>query len=216
MSIQISKGSAKFRYGISSPAQLDQVLEEIGQHKGLAFIGRSNVGKSSLINALFGSKTAKTSKTPGRTREINIFEFYLEDKGKLIEDRSYYLYDLPGYGHAEVSKQMSKNWNLLMDIFFGNMGRQTLMINIQDARHPAQSVDLQFAQYMRQFDFYSILALNKIDKLKTQKEKSEFQKLIPQISKDFLFARYLYQISAETRQGLEPLESNIVRFLLSQ
>ena len=82
-----------------------------------AFIGRSNVGKSSLINSFFGSKTAKTSKTPGRTRQINVFEISLAgmEEGK---PNTFYLFDLPGYGHAAVSKAMSANWEKLMANFF--------------------------------------------------------------------------------------------------
>lgn len=104
--------------GISDIAQFETWLSEHRDIIGVSFVGRSNVGKSSMINALFGSKTARVSKTPGRTREINIFEFELNLNGKKSTLQPFYLIDLPGYGHAEVSKEMSKNWNELMGIFF--------------------------------------------------------------------------------------------------
>ena len=78
MSYEIPKGKAKFLMGIDSPKQLDGWLKKTENIIGMAFVGRSNVGKSSTINTLFGKKTARTSNTPGRTRQINIFSFELD------------------------------------------------------------------------------------------------------------------------------------------
>jgi len=82
MSYQIKVHSAQFKMGISNAAQLSEWLTANPEMIGISFVGRSNVGKSSIINSLFGSKTARVSKTPGRTREINIFEFQLSLNGK--------------------------------------------------------------------------------------------------------------------------------------
>ena len=82
MSYHIKPHSADFKMGISSLEQFEQWLAANPDIIGVSFVGRSNVGKSSMINALFGSKTARVSKTPGRTREINIFEFELSFDNK--------------------------------------------------------------------------------------------------------------------------------------
>ena len=111
MSYQIKPHTANFLMGISDPAQFEDWLNKNPNIIGVSFVGRSNVGKSSIINALFGSKTARVSKTPGRTREINIFEFELGLDGKKCQLPKFVLINLPGYGHAEVSKEMSKNIN---------------------------------------------------------------------------------------------------------
>ena len=140
-------------------------------------VGRSNVGKSSLINSLFGQKTARTSKTPGRTQAINIFSFSLEGSEKV-----YYLFDLPGYGHAQVSKKMGKDWSILMDTFFRVCGQGTLLINLQDCRHPLQKVDAEFGEYIAPMKHSIYLIFNKIDKLK-QKERNQFKKFKKENSK---------------------------------
>jgi GTP-binding protein len=108
MSYTIRQQSAQFKMGISDLNQFEDWLASHRDVIGVSFVGRSNVGKSSMINALFGSKTARVSKTPGRTREINIFEFNLNLNGKKTDLPPFYLIDLPGYGFAEVSKEMSK------------------------------------------------------------------------------------------------------------
>lgn len=213
MSLVIKKGSAKFRYGMSNPEQLAGWLEENPDARGVSFVGRSNVGKSSTINSLFGKQTARVSKTPGRTREINIFEFELQgdDTGT-----KYFLFDLPGYGFAEVSKEMSKNWQVLMNTFFTNISRNVLMLNLQDARHPHQQSDVEFQEYLRNFNFETFLVFNKLDKLKKQKERAALDKLKPQIFNEYKWVKQIHFVSAEKRTKLEQLEQAIVSYLLGQ
>lgn len=216
MSYQIKVHSAQFKMGISNASQLSEWLSTNPEMIGVSFVGRSNVGKSSIINSLFGAKTARVSKTPGRTREINIFEFELSHNGKKSELPSFYLIDLPGYGFAEVSKEMSKNWDQLMSAFFAHLSPSMMIINLQDARHPDQESDQQFHQFLKNFTRNAILLFNKIDKLKTQKERAELEKLKPKLSKDYKWIRQMYFVSAETKKGLPQVEEAIIAHLLEE
>lgn len=198
--------------GIKDIDQLQSVLENNSDLKGVAFVGRSNVGKSSLINSLFGRKTAKTSKTPGRTREINLFTFEANtDPGE--QPVAYTLFDLPGYGFAEVSKEMARHWDLLMTTFFASLSKNTLIINIQDARHPNQKVDQQFHSFLKDSprQLETLLVLNKIDKLKKQKEKSALLKTKKMLLNDYTWVKELYLVSAESKEGLSNLEQAIIK-----
>ncbi|MFA6236689.1 MAG: ribosome biogenesis GTP-binding protein YihA/YsxC [Bacteriovorax sp.] len=216
MSYKIKPHSAAFKMGISSPAQFEEWLTSHPDIIGISMVGRSNVGKSSIINALFGSKTARVSKTPGRTREINIFEFELSLNGKKSELPPFYLIDLPGYGFAEVSKDMSKNWDELMGAFFAHLSPGMMLINLQDARHPNQAADKQFHQFLKHHTRNAILLFNKMDKLKTQKERAELDKLKPALSKEYKWIRQMYFASAETKKGLPQVEEAIIAHLLEE
>ncbi len=216
MSYTIRPQSAQFKMGISDINQFEQWLVDHKDIIGVSFVGRSNVGKSSMINALFGGKTARVSKTPGRTREINIFEFELNLNGKKSGLQNFYLIDLPGYGFAEVSKEMSKNWNELMGAFFADASQSMLMVNLQDARHPDQDVDRQFYDFIKGFARKTILVFNKIDKLKTQKERAAMEKLKPSLSKDYKWIRQMYFASAESKKGVTQVEEAIVTHILEE
>lgn len=214
MTIQIDRSTTKFRYGFTSLDQVDRWLSAKKEIKATAFIGRSNVGKSSLINALFGNKTARISKTPGRTREINVFSFRLSEKGNTsIADQEYFLFDLPGYGHADVSKSMSAHWQQLMDLFFNKVSKHTLMVTIQDSRHPMQKADIKFLDYLKKFSFDQMCVLNKIDKLKKQKDRSLLDKQIKKILIDHTYIKKFTKVSAESKQGVDLMEQKIVDFL---
>ncbi|MBP9679805.1 MAG: ribosome biogenesis GTP-binding protein YsxC [Bacteriovorax sp.] len=216
MSYQIKPHTANFLMGISDPAQFEDWLNKNPNIIGVSFVGRSNVGKSSIINALFGSKTARVSKTPGRTREINIFEFELGLDGKKCQLPKFVLIDLPGYGHAEVSKEMSKNWDQLMGAFFSHLSSGMMLVNLQDARHPNQEADKGFHQFLKSFTRNAILVFNKMDKLKTQKERAALEKLKPSLSKEYKWIRQMYFVSAETKKGLSQVEEAITAHLLEE
>lgn len=198
--------------GIDKVDQLQTWLNEHAFMSGVAFVGRSNVGKSSLINSLFGKNTARVSKTPGRTRQINIFGFTVEDRATK-EEKEYYLFDVPGYGHADVSKEMAANWGQLLDVFFQMCSEKILLLNIQDARHPLQDSDNAFHEYIKSFDLETYLMFNKIDKLKTQSEKSRLKAIQPEIYKSFKWVKQIHFISAEKGDGLPVVEQSIITFL---
>lgn len=210
--LKIKKGSPKFLRAIDSIEGIHSWWEHNPDCAGVAMVGRSNVGKSSLINSLFGAKTARTSKTPGRTQKINIFSFVLENDP---EEREYFLYDLPGYGHAEVNKAMSRNWREIMTEFFITLNSNSLLFCIQDARHPNQKTDQVFFEYINPAMVPIILLFNKMDKLKKQKERAALNKLKPEIFKNYKNVKSIHFVSAEKKQGLDTLESELVDYLLS-
>jgi len=209
--MNILKGKTEFLMGIDSVEQLKTWLNEHPFINGIAFIGRSNVGKSSLINSLFGKNTARVSKTPGRTRQVNIFSFQIEDKEmKTIEN--FYLFDVPGYGHAEVSKEMARNWQELLDNFFHLCSEKILLLNIQDSRHPLQESDLLFHEYIKAFKLETYLVFNKMDKLKTQSERSKLKNRMPDIYKKFKWVKQIHFTSAEKGDGIDGLELSVINF----
>ena len=135
----------------------------------VALLGRSNVGKSSFLNAFTNQKIAKTSQTPGKTRLINFFE--VEDEGK-----KYILVDLPGFGYAKVSKSMLKEWGKNLDEFLKKRFNIKLFIHLRDARHPDLDIDNNVDEYINSFkrkDQQLLTIFTKMDKLK----QSEIAKL---------------------------------------
>ena len=218
MSFEIEKGKYQFKYGMANPEQLEEWLKDNPDIIGISFVGRSNVGKSSTINSLFGRKTARTSKTPGRTREINIFTMELSENGKAATTKlpTLYFFDLPGYGHAKVGRQISENWNKLMGTFFSYISPNVLIINLQDARHPDQKTDQEFHKYLKDFDLETVLAFNKIDKLKTQKDRAALNKLKPKLFSKYKWVAQIHFISAETLNGIQSLHDNIINYMLAK
>jgi len=128
----------------------------------IVFSGKSNVGKSSVINKLLNRKQlARVSATPGKTIHINYF----------LVDKTAYFVDLPGYGYAKVAKTEYKRWSNLMEEFFQNPGHITLGIMIVDSRHKPTNDDIMMAEWFKASGCPLVVLANKIDKLK----KSEIE-----------------------------------------
>ena len=122
----------------------------------LAVVGKSNVGKSSLINALCSrKKLCKTSATPGKTRLINVF---------LINER-FHLVDLPGYGFAKVDKKEKERWGAMMDHYFQDSSLLMHVLLLVDIRHDPTQDDVAMAQYFRQMDIPFTVVATKADKI---------------------------------------------------
>ncbi|MGI9380830.1 MAG: ribosome biogenesis GTP-binding protein YihA/YsxC [Methyloligellaceae bacterium] len=135
-----------------------------GDRMEVAFAGRSNVGKSSLINALCNRKNlARTSNTPGRTREINFFELTSQ----------YYIVDLPGYGYARVSKSTVSRWTALMKAYLRGRTSLRRVFVLIDSRHGLKKSDLEFCAELDTAAVSYQCVLTKIDKIKrTNLEKT--------------------------------------------
>jgi len=122
-----------------------------------AFIGRSNVGKSSLINLLTGrKKLAKVSSTPGKTQLINYFKV----------DESWFLVDLPGYGYAQISKKKREEWKKMIDAFLIERENLVCIFLLIDSRIPLQKIDLEFMNFLGASQLPFVLVFTKIDKVK--------------------------------------------------
>lgn len=127
--------------------------------KQFAIVGKSNVGKSSMINALCNrKKLCKTSATPGKTRLINLFLI----NGR---ERPFHLVDLPGYGFAKVDKKELENWGAMMDDYFQNSTLLMHVLLLVDIRHDPTKDDVAMAQYFRQMDIPFTVVATKCDKI---------------------------------------------------
>ncbi len=167
----------------------------------IALAGRSNVGKSSLINRLAGQKKlAKTSSTPGKTRSIN---FYLSP-----ED-NFYLVDLPGYGYARCSQQEREKWARLIQDYLQDNPDLRALILLLDSRIPPQPMDLDLARYAASLKVSLLPVLTKADKC-TQKQKNQALKRVKELLND---TQTPILFSARTGQGLDNLLTAIKTLL---
>ncbi|HEV2709306.1 MAG TPA: ribosome biogenesis GTP-binding protein YihA/YsxC [Edaphobacter sp.] len=131
----------------------------------VAFLGRSNVGKSSLINSLLGSKQAHTSSTPGRTRAINFFALH-EGAGDKMKQRPTLIFaDLPGYGYAKISKSISAEWPKFIEPYLADRDALALCICLVDTNIPPQPSDTQLISYFKQTQRPYLVVGTKADKL---------------------------------------------------
>jgi GTP-binding protein len=131
----------------------------------VAFLGRSNVGKSSLINSLLGSREAKVSSTPGRTRAINFFALH-EGSGEKMKARPALIFaDLPGYGYAKISKSISTEWPKFIEPYLAERDTLALCICLVDTNIPPQESDTQLVTYMKQTQRPFLVVGTKADRL---------------------------------------------------
>ncbi|MFN0083710.1 MAG: ribosome biogenesis GTP-binding protein YihA/YsxC [Ferruginibacter sp.] len=171
----------KATYVISSP---DYEKCPAPDRPEYAFIGRSNVGKSSLINMLCNNdKLAKTSGSPGKTQLLNHFEIVSDsgEQGKKPElDKKWYLVDLPGYGFAKVSIRSRRKWEQMIENYLRKRENLSHLFVLIDARHSPQKIDLEFLENLKSWNISFSLAFTKSDK--------ENQRIVSKNVKDFLNA----------------------------
>lgn len=162
----------------------------------IAMVGRSNVGKSSLINCICNNgKLARTSSTPGKTRQINFFN---------INGGDFYLVDLPGYGFAKASKTEKATWGELMETYLSS-GRLTHIFLLIDIRHEPTQEDKQMFQWIVYYGIPFTVIATKADKLAKSKQKSEANKMAKLLGAP----PFAIPFSAETKVGKEEIIKRI-------
>ncbi len=188
--MNFNKAEFEFAYGAASqikPSTLPEVI----------FSGRSNVGKSSLINKLVNRKSlARVSATPGKTATINFFR---------VDE--FHLVDLPGYGYAKVSKSEKDRWAKLMEGYFAQDRKFALVVQIVDMRHAPSKDDMNMINYLHEIEMPFIIVLTKKDKLKKTQQIKRLEELETELAgfedvKKFPF-------SAVTGEGVEEIRAYI-------
>jgi GTP-binding protein len=171
----------------------------------IAFLGRSNVGKSSLINALLGEKVAHTSSTPGRTRAINFFTLH-EGAGEKKKVRPTLIFaDLPGYGYAKISKSISAEWPTFIEPYLAERGTLALAVCLVDTNIPPQKSDRQLIDYFRQTQRPFLVVGTKPDRL----SNSALAKSIAALKREHEVDEVL-AVSAKTGAGTKALWARIM------
>ena len=157
----------------------------------VAFLGRSNVGKSSLINSVLAVRgLARTSSTPGRTQSLNFFS--VNDRFKFV--------DFPGFGYARVPKNIKSTWGEMATAYLANRRQLVLSIHIVDSRHEPTKQDLQLHEWLEQSDKPQLIVATKSDKLSHNELKKNLQHIARVLDDDSVMA-----YSAKSGRGREEL-----------
>ncbi len=165
------------------------------QKPEVVFAGRSNVGKSSLINSLFNQKTlARVSATPGKTATINFFE-----------TENLIFADLPGYGYAKVSRGEKRRWAQLMEGYFAQDRDIALVLSLVDSRHPPTQDDQMMVRFLVENELPFVVILTKIDKLSSRQRQERLEAIRGELpwGKQIIFLPF----SAQTGEGREELRA---------
>ena len=168
----------------------------------IAFAGRSNVGKSSLLNLLTNRKSlARVSGAPGKTRTINFYR--INDEFRIV--------DLPGYGYAKISKSISENWGDMMEEYFQNRQGLKKVVQLVDIRHAPSAQDVQMYEYLRHYGLDGLVVATKADKV----SRNEMQKCMKTIRQTLKLGPddLVIPVSALKRQGHDNLMAEIEKLL---
>lgn len=195
--------NARLEASCFKPGQLlpeDILLPEI------AVAGRSNVGKSSLINALLNTKIAKTGQTPGKTRSINFYNIEIKD----INKKNFRLVDLPGYGYAARSRDERNEWQKLISVYMKEREQLKLILHLVDFRHGLLKNDKELQGWIKAYGKNILVVFTKADKIPKGKWLSTKQNYV----KDGLFSYDMPIItSSEKKEGVDALRDFIANFV---
>lgn len=169
----------------------------------VAFAGRSNVGKSSLLNTLAGrNKLAKVSATPGKTRQINFFR---------VNGRFHFV-DLPGYGYAKVAKTEREEWGKLIDTYVRNRQQLRLIASLVDIRHEPTALDRELFHYLESISRPFVVILTKYDKISTTQAELRRQE-VKNLLANFRFCVDVIPFSSQTKHNLPALLATLELWL---
>ena len=204
------------KYVISSPDYEKCPLPDRPEY---AFIGRSNVGKSSLINMLCNNdKLAKTSGSPGKTQLLNHFEItsspslLQKEKGEAKKEpkrKNWYLVDLPGYGFAKVSMRSRNRWEQMIENYLRKRENLTMVFVLIDARHTPQKIDLEFLDQLRTWQVPFCLVFTKSDKENQRTVSKNIKSFLEAMKKTWQFLPQHFVSSAVKKTGKEKILSFI-------
>jgi len=178
-----------------------------GSFPQVAFAGRSNVGKSSLINRLLGrtrTAVARVSSTPGKTREINFFDVKATSSAK--QPVRFYVVDLPGYGYAKVPLELRKHWQPLIEWYLGNTRSLRGVVQLIDVRHDPVEADRLMLHYLAETEVPTLFVLTKVDKLTRSSRATQVRKVLRALTID---PDQAIEFSSVTGEGREELLETI-------
>jgi GTP-binding protein len=197
--------SVEFAGAIGRPGQ-----DPPGELPQVAFAGRSNVGKSSLINRLLErhrKQIARVSAQPGKTQEINFYRIRAELQDG---DGEFFIVDLPGYGFARAPRPVREAWKPLIESFLGGNGQLMGVVQLLDARHNPTDEDLRMIDYLAEIGMPTLFVLTKIDKLKNTEREKRVRTIVAQLG---IEVDQVIPFSSTSGEGREELLATVHHLL---
>jgi GTP-binding protein len=207
MGRKLFAGECAFLWAAANPAQLPPP-----DAPEIAFAGRSNVGKSSLLNALTNRKTlARTSHTPGRTRELNFFAL-----GGGVDSAKLRLVDMPGYGYAAASKEKAASWSRLIEDFLRGRARLARVFLLIDGRHGAKPIDIEMLDLLDRSAVSYQIVLTKQDEVRAAEQEERLAATVALIAKRPAAFPEVVFTSSRSGDGIGDLRAAIARLLVER